>query len=87
MYTNREELRVNKLRNKREFAYDDYDWRNATEECDMQSDEDGELVHPVYTAKRTFTRGPFLSDASASIWQPTGAGVVHRAKRMRMYYP
>eukprot|EP00804_Cyclotella_cryptica_P004909 CCRYP_004955-RA/>CCRYP_004955-RA protein AED:0.44 eAED:0.44 QI:0/-1/0/1/-1/1/1/0/369 len=87
MYTNREELRVNKLRNKREFAYDDHDWRNATEECDMQSDEDGELVHPVHTAKRTFTRGPFLSNASASIWQPTGAGVVHRAKRMRMYYP
>lgn len=87
MYTNREELRVNKLRNKREFAYDDNDWRNATEECDMQSDEDGELVHPVHTAKRTFTRGPFLSNVSASIWQPTGAGVVHRAKRMRMYYP
>jgi hypothetical protein len=85
MYTNREELRINKLRNKREFAYDDHDWRNASEECDMDSNEDGDLVHPVHTAKRTFVRGPFLP--SSTIWQPSGGAVVHRAKRMRMYYP
>jgi hypothetical protein len=29
MYTKRDELRVNKLRNKREFAYERHDWRNA----------------------------------------------------------
>ena len=87
MYTTRDELRINKLRNKREFAYDDNDWENATEECDMETDEDGEYVHPVHTQKRTFTRGPFLSIASTSIWKPSGATVVHRSKRMRMHYP
>ena len=86
MYTKRDELRINKLRNKREYAYDDNDWENATEECDMETDPDGEYVHPVHTQKRTFLRGPFLSNASSSIWQPAG-GTVHRAKRMRMYYP
>ena len=72
MYTKREELRVNKIRNKREYAYDDNDWENATEECDMTLDEDGKLVHPVHKQKRP-------------IW--TGGVQVHRAKRMRMYYP
>jgi hypothetical protein len=84
MYTKREELRINKLRNKREYAYDNNDWENATEECDMETDEDGELVHPVHTEKRKFTRGPFLS--TSLTWQPQ-SGAVHRAKRMRMYYP
>jgi hypothetical protein len=84
MYTKREELRINKLRNKREYAYDNNDWENATEECDMETDEDGELVHPVHTEKRKFTHGPFLS--TSLTWQPQ-SGAVHRAKRMRMYYP
>lgn len=87
MYTTRDELRINKLRNRREFAYDDNSWENATEECDMETDEDGEYVHPVHTQKRTFTRGPFLSTASTSIWKPSSATVVHRSKRMRMHYP
>jgi hypothetical protein len=50
----------------------------------METDEDGELVHPVHTEKRKFTRGPFLS--TSLTWQPQ-SGAVHRAKRMRMYYP
>jgi hypothetical protein len=35
MYTQRDELRLNKLRNKREYAYEEYDWRNVVEEIDM----------------------------------------------------
>ena len=86
MYTKREELRINKLRNKREYAYDDNDWENVTEECDMEEDEDGELVHPVHTQKRTFSTGPFLSSGS-SIWSVGSAQQVQRSKRMRIYYP
>ena len=85
MYTKREEIRINKLRNKREYAYDNNDWENATEENEMEvDDETGEYVHPVHRVKRTWTRGPFLSNVgtSASIWN---GGV--KAKRMRMYYP
>jgi hypothetical protein len=99
MFTKRDELRINKLRNKREFAYDRHDWRTATEEEEMEAGEDGELVHPVHTMERretTVTMGggsgmhrPFLS-SSPSSWQVNGgsvSSVVHRAKRMRMYYP
>eukprot|EP01082_Thalassiosira_pseudonana_P001602 g901.t1 g901 contig10:966240-967347(+) len=99
MFTKRDELRINKLRNKREFAYDRHDWRTATEEEEMEAGEDGELVHPVHTMERretTVTMGggsgmhrPFLSSSPAS-WQVNGgsaSSVVHRAKRMRMYYP
>ena len=50
MYTNREELRINKLRNKREYAHDSFNWRDVTEEDGMTvDDESGELVHPVHT--------------------------------------
>eukprot|EP00970_Alexandrium_tamarense_P020104 scaffold14846_cov207-Alexandrium_tamarense.AAC.4 len=35
MYANRFELRENKARNKKEYAYDGYDWRMATEEGNM----------------------------------------------------
>lgn len=85
MYTKREEIRINKLRNKREYAYDNNDWENATEENEMEvDDETGEYVHPVHRVKRTWTRGPFLSNVggASSIWN---GGV--KAKRMRMYYP
>ena len=50
MYTNREELRINKLRNKREYAHDSFNWRDVTEEDGMIVDDtSGELVHPVHT--------------------------------------
>jgi len=50
MYTNREELRINKLRNKREYAHDSFNWCDATEEDGMTVDDtSGELVHPVHT--------------------------------------
>jgi len=50
MYTNREELRINKLRNKREYAHDSFNWRDVTEEDGMTVDDtSGELVHPVHT--------------------------------------
>jgi hypothetical protein len=49
MYANRYELRENKLRNKREYEYDKYDWRNATEEHAMTvCSGTGELIHPVH---------------------------------------
>lgn len=86
MYTNREELRINKLRNKREYAYDDNDWENVTEECDMEEDEDGELIHPVHLQQRTVARGPVL-DGGDGLWSVGGGQQAPRAKRMRMYYP
>jgi hypothetical protein len=90
IYTKREELRINKLRNKREYAYDNNDWYNVTEEDGMEVDEEsGEYVHPVHSVKRTWTRGPFLSSGTGttggSIW--SGGGGMVKSKRMRMYYP
>ena len=49
MYANRFELRENKLRNKKEYAFDGYDWRNATEEGNMAiCPLSGELLHPAH---------------------------------------
>lgn len=49
MYANRVELRQNKLRNKREYEFDNYDWRNATEEHSMAiCPVSGELLHPAH---------------------------------------
>ena len=49
MYANRFELRENKLRNKREYEFDGYDWRNATEEHSMAiCPMSGELLHPSH---------------------------------------
>lgn len=49
MYANRFELRENKLRNKREFEFDNYDWRNVTEEhCMAICPMTGELLHPAH---------------------------------------
>mmetsp|Transcript_8887 Transcript_8887/g.18439 ORF Transcript_8887/g.18439 Transcript_8887/m.18439 type:complete len:284 (+) Transcript_8887:561-1412(+) len=110
MYTQREELRTNKSRNKREYAYDGHDWRNATEEDDMSEGSDGELVHPVHRrvgvgaavaslAKKrerpsiVGAGGKDGSDGvgacldSATTTTTSSTTVVHRGKRMRMYYP
>lgn len=49
MYTNSYEVRQNKIRNKREYRYDGYDWRNVTEEWEMGVDMvTGELIHPAH---------------------------------------
>ena len=49
MYTNRFEVRENKLRNKKEFAFDNYDWKNCTEECSMViCPMSGSLLHPAH---------------------------------------
>lgn len=49
MYANRYEIRENKLRNKREYEFDKYDWRNVTEEHAMSvCPVSGELLHPVH---------------------------------------
>jgi hypothetical protein len=51
MYATSHEVRQNKIRNKKEYRYDAYDWRNATEEWEMSvCMVTGELVHPVHTA-------------------------------------
>ena len=48
MYANRFELRENKSRNKKEYEFDNYDWRNVTEEGNMiVCPLSGELLHPV----------------------------------------
>lgn len=49
MYSSSDEVRRNKIRNKKEYRYDGYDWRNVTEETEMGVDDvTGELVHPVH---------------------------------------
>jgi len=49
MYTSSLEVRRNKIRNKKEFRYDGYDWRNSTEEWEMGVDMvTGELIHPAH---------------------------------------
>jgi hypothetical protein len=49
MYSTSFEVRQNKIRNKKEYRYDGYDWRNVTEEWEMGVDMvTGELVHPVH---------------------------------------
>lgn len=49
MYTSSNEVRVNKIKNKKEFKFDGRDWRNATEECGMKvCMVTGELIHPVF---------------------------------------
>jgi hypothetical protein len=61
MYTQRDELRINKLRNKREYAYEEYDWRNVVEEIDMTDGPstttgcaaEQQLVHPVHATTTT----------------------------------
>jgi len=49
MFAKSSEVRRNKARNKKEFFYDGCDWRNATEERDMDvCPMTGEEVHPVH---------------------------------------
>lgn len=49
MYANRFEVRENKLRNKKEYAFDNYDWKNCTEECSMViCPMSGNLLHPAH---------------------------------------
>ena len=51
MYTSSLDVRQNKIRNKKEYRYDGYDWRNCTEEWEMSvCMVTGELVHPVHNA-------------------------------------
>jgi len=50
MYSSSLDLRQNKIRNKKEYRYDRYDWRNCTEEWEMSvCMVTGELVHPVHS--------------------------------------
>lgn len=49
MYTSSIEVRQNKLRNKKEFCYEGYNWRAATEEWQMGVDMvTAELIHPAH---------------------------------------
>jgi hypothetical protein len=50
MYSSSLDVRQNKIRNKKEYRYDGYDWRNCTEEWEMSvCMVTGELVHPVHS--------------------------------------
>ncbi|KAL7465573.1 hypothetical protein ACHAXS_005892 [Conticribra weissflogii] len=50
MYASSQEVRANKIRNKKEYRFDGYDWRNATEEWEMSVCMlTGELIHPAHT--------------------------------------
>ncbi|KAL3783976.1 hypothetical protein HJC23_013356 [Cyclotella cryptica] len=50
MFSSSIEVRQNKIRNKKEYRYDGYDWRNCTEEWEMSVDMvTGELVHPAHS--------------------------------------
>lgn len=50
MYTSSMEVGANKIRNKKEYRYDGYDWRSCTEEWEMSvCMVTGELVHPVHS--------------------------------------
>lgn len=49
MFSTSFEVRQNKTRNKREYRYEGYNWRNVTEEWEMGVDMvTGELVHPAH---------------------------------------
>ena len=90
LYTPREELRANKLRNKREFAHDGHSWREAAEEEDMEPNRRGELVHPVHglaTAPRKAVRTCSSAPSGCSVGSGMATGIVRRAKRMRMHQP
>mmetsp|Transcript_9159 Transcript_9159/g.19631 ORF Transcript_9159/g.19631 Transcript_9159/m.19631 type:complete len:300 (-) Transcript_9159:99-998(-) len=52
----RHEVRAHKKRSKKEYAWDGYDWENATEEEDMIRDpETGLLEHPVHYESTHFS--------------------------------
>eukprot|EP00584_Thalassiosira_punctigera_P016438 CAMPEP_0172547918 /NCGR_PEP_ID=MMETSP1067-20121228/17347_1 /TAXON_ID=265564 ORGANISM="Thalassiosira punctigera, Strain Tpunct2005C2" /NCGR_SAMPLE_ID=MMETSP1067 /ASSEMBLY_ACC=CAM_ASM_000444 /LENGTH=269 /DNA_ID=CAMNT_0013335077 /DNA_START=41 /DNA_END=850 /DNA_ORIENTATION=+ len=49
MYSTSVEVRQNKTKSKKEYRYDGYDWRHATEEWEMSVDMvTGELIHPAH---------------------------------------
>ena len=57
MYTKSKELRVIISRNKREFAHELYDLKNAIEEDEVEMDDTtGELVHPAHERKTWFEK-------------------------------
>ena len=98
MYTKREELRLNKIRNKREFAYELHDWRNAAEEEEMEANDRGELIHPVHAVEKRKGGGrppspkkvvQTYSSALGGyiVGSMRGPAAAYRAKRVRMYYP
>ena len=73
MYTKREELRLNKIRNKREFAYELHDWRNAAEEDEMETNDRGELIHPVHA---TAEKGKCVAGGGGGSRPPSPRNVV-----------
>lgn len=97
IYTNRDSLRLNKIRNKKEYAYDNHDWRGVTEEDEMEVDEvTGEFVHPVHeeggggSGENSISSGPVVQTYSSALGgysSSTNRVIVHRTKRMRMFYP
>ena len=60
-----QELQLNAARNVLEFAAENWDWRQATEEKDMVIVDDHTLVHPVHLHRQCNMQRQFLMIMSA----------------------
>jgi hypothetical protein len=75
MYTKQEELCLNKIWNKRKFVYELHDWQNAAKEEEMETNNRGELIHPVHAAEKGKCGGrpplPRSSRPTPWLWEGT----------------
>ena len=62
----RQELKKLILKNHTEFSFEGRDWRNAPEEDQFGTDEDGQLLHPVHLALKKKKRAPQPQQVSAA---------------------
>ena len=54
LWTSMEELKINVRRNRREFAYEKWNWRNVVEEEEMYYDTNSqERIHPIHLGVRS----------------------------------
>ena len=65
MWMDPQELQLNAARNVLEFAAENWDWRQATEEKDMVIVDDHTLVHPVHMHRQCNMQRQFLMIMSA----------------------
>jgi hypothetical protein len=98
IYTKQEELQLNKIRNKHEFVYELHDWCNATKEEQMETNNRGELIHPIHAAKKGKCSGrpPLPRNVVQTYSLALGEYIVgsmsstvgtYRNEQVRMYYP
>ena len=65
MWMDPQEMQLNAARNVLEFAAENWDWRQATEEKDMIIADDHTLVHPVHLHRQCNLQRQFLKIMSA----------------------